>query len=175
MVKIMKIIFMLMLLSVSTCFAQRQEATITRTFGTNSVYPRQFPSMTVRKMNDNEYWLYDSLSTNTIFHRIFPTYIVRKQNTYTSSQGWGVYRTTSTNSVFPTQFPDRYISNLDWNSEKGNNIDDKRNDRDIIKPKFDPDNLKFKSDSNLNQSSSYTYSKSLRSDKKSSYCAESPE
>lgn len=173
----MKYALILTFLLSSLAFAQREEATITRTFGTNSVYPRQFPSSTIRKMNNNEYWLYDSLNTNTIFHRIFPTYIVRKQNTYTASQQWGVYRTYGTNSVYPNQFPDRYISDLNWRSETKNYSNPKQQNSP---------NTRLPINSNIAQtrqfnsptpdvSSSYTYNKSLRSDSKSSYCAESPE
>ena len=175
----MKIIFILILLSVCNSFSQREEATITRTFGTNSVYPRQFPSSTIRKMNDNEYWLYDSLSTNTIFHRIFPTYIVRKQNTYTSSQQWGVYRTLGTNSVYPNQFPDRYISDLNWRSETKDYSYTKQQNQSAVKfqttSSYSQTKQTISSPSEPNANSSYTYSKSLRSDRKSSYCAESPE
>lgn len=173
----MKYALILTFLLSSLAFSQREEATITRTFGTNSVYPRQFPSSTIRKMNDNEYWLYDSLNTNTIFHRIFPTYIVRKQNTYTTSQQWGVYRTSGTNSVYPNQFPDRYISDLNWRSET--------KDYSYTKQQNSP-NTRVQTNSTIAQtrqfssptpdvSSSYTYSKSLRSDRKASYSAESPE
>jgi hypothetical protein len=175
----MKIIFILILLSVCNSFSQREEATITRTFGTNSVYPRQFPSSTIRKMNDNEYWLYDSLSTNTIFHRIFPTYIVRKQNTYTSSQQWGVYRTLGTNSVYPNQFPDRYISDLNWRSETKDYSYTKDKNQSTVKfqtsTTYSQQKQNISSPSEMNANSSYTYSKSLRSDRKSSYSAESPE
>lgn len=169
----MKIIFILILLSVCNSFSQREEATITRTFGTNSVYPRQFPSSTIRKMNDNEYWIYDTLNTNTIFHRIFPTYIVRRQNTYSTSQSWGVYRTTSTNSVFPNQFPDRYISDLNWNSVSKDNSYNTRTSPSIPTPTSSY--RKTFSNGDSTQNSSYTYTKSLRSDNKSSYCAENPE
>ena len=175
----MKIIFILILLSVCNSFSQREEATITRTFGTNSVYPRQFPSSTIRKMNDNEYWLYDSLSTNTIFHRIFPTYIVRKQNTYTSSQQWGVYRALGTNSVYPNQFPDRYISDLNWRSETKDYSYTKDQSQSRVKfqtsTTYSQPKQNISSPSEMNANSSYTYSKSLRSDRKSSYSAESPE
>jgi hypothetical protein len=173
----MKYVLILTFLFTSLALAQREEATITRTYGTNSVYPRQFPSSTIRKMNDNEYWLYDSLNTNTIFHRIFPTYIVRKQNTYTTSQQWGVYRTYGTNSVYPNQFPDRFISDLNWRTETKNYSYTKQEN---------PSNTRLQTNSNIAQtrqftspmhdvSSSYTYSKSLRSDRKASYSAESPE
>jgi len=166
-----KLIFLYILFISSLSFGQREEATITRTFGTNSVYPRQFPSMTVRKMNENEYWLYDSLNTNTIFHRIFPTYIVRKQNTYTSSQQWGVYRTTGTNSVYPQQFPDRYISDLNW-----------RNNKNVTENQYPKNNnirnesISIKNISTENESiSAATYTRALRSDKKAAYAPESPE
>jgi hypothetical protein len=124
-------------------------------------------------MNDNEYWMYDTLNTNTIFHRIFPTYIVRKQNTYTSSQQWGVYRTLGTNSVYPNQFPDRYISDLNWNSvSKDNSYNTKASPS---KSTSTSSYRKTFSDGDSTQNSSYTYTKSLRSDNKSSYCAENPE
>ena len=156
-------------------FAQYQEATITRTFGTNSVYPRQFPSMTARKMNENEYWLFDSLGTNTIFHRQFPSFIVRKQNYGDNhpSQKWAVYRTYGTNTVYPNQFPDRYISSFNPSYEQT-----------IQKTKDANTSLQFstkKYESTYNSSSEkeytkpLTYSKSLRSDKKASYNPESPE
>jgi hypothetical protein len=175
----MKYVLILTCLFTSLAFAQREEATITRTFGTNSVYPRQFPSSTIRKMNDNEYWLYDSLNTNTIFHRIFPTYIVRKQNTYTSSQQWGVYRTYGTNSVYPNQFPDRYISDLNWRSETKDYSYTKQQNPSAVKlqttSSYSQTKQTISSPSEMNTSPRYTYSKSLRSDRKSSYCAENPE
>ena len=173
----MKYALILTFLFTSLAFAQREEATITRTFGTNSVYPRQFPSSTIRKMNDNEYWLYDSLNTNTIFHRIFPTYIVRKQNTYTSSQQWGVYRTFGTNSVYPRQFPDRYISDLNWRSETKNYSYTKQENSLNIRLQANPTTVQTRQFARATPdvNSSYTYTKSLRSDRKASYSAESPE
>jgi len=170
-----KVLILTIFFSTSYSFAQREEATITRTFGTNSVYPRQFPSMTIRKMNENEYWLYDSLNTNTIFHRIFPTYIVRKQNTYTSSQQWGVYRTTSTNSVYPRQFPDRYISNLDWRKNNQQEIEAQNVNYNRISEKENSINTRATSEQEAMNNNSYTYSKSLRSDGKQSYSPERPE
>jgi hypothetical protein len=169
-----KFLFLTLLFLSSNSFSQREEATITRTFGTNSVYPRQFPSMTIRKMNDNEYWLYDSLGTNTIFHRIFPTYIVRKQNTYTSSQQWGVYRTTSTNSVYPRQFPDRYISDLDWRKDSIENGVDKNLSNNRYSYKNSDFDTKLINNPEIIENG-YTYTRSLRSDKKAAYSAESPE
>jgi len=171
----MKYALILTLLLGSLAFAQREEATITRTFGTNSVYPRQFPSSTIRKMNDKEYWLYDSLNTNTIFHTIFPTYIVRKQNTYTASQQWGVYRTFGTNSVYPRQFPDRYISDLNWRSETKNYSYTKQENSPNTRPQATTVQTRQSASPTPDVNSSYTYSKSLRSDRKASYSAESPE
>lgn len=152
------------------CFAQYQEATITRTTSTNSVFPRQFPSMTIRKMNENEYWIFDSLGTNTIFHRQFPTYIVRKENYGQNhpNQKWGVYRTTSTNSVFPRQFPDRYISGLEPQQESSD-VSRSNIRATTVNTYMSP------RQENQNTTSSYTYSKSLRADGKRSYSAESPE
>lgn len=151
-------------------FAQYQEATITRTTSTNSVFPRQFPSMTIRKMNQNEYWIFDSLGTNTIFHRQFPTYIVRRENygQVHHNQKWGVYRTTSTNSVFPVQFPDRYISSLNLEESTTTN-----KGTSFLKNETRSYSSKIKESQPFN--SSYTYSTSLRSDKKPSYNPESPE
>ena len=165
-----RIIFVLYFLFSSIGLGQYQEATITRTTSTNSVFPRQFPSMTIRKMNPNEYWIFESLGTNTIFHRQFPTYIVRRENYGQShpNQKWGVYRTTSTNSVFPVQFPDRYISSFDGvESSKNENNNTFSNQ---VKTSY----------TSMTQqapvvNSSYTYSKSLRSDKKPSYNPENPE
>lgn len=149
--------------------AQYQEATISRTTSTNSVFPRQFPSMTIRKMNENEYWIFDSLGTNTIFHRQFPTYIVRKENYGQGhpNQKWGVYRTTSTNSVYPRQFPDRYISGLEPQKEPTDmsRIDVRATANTYTSPKQESQNI----------TSSYTYSRSLRADGKRAYSAESPE
>ena len=107
-----KVLIILIILTPYTIFGQYQEGTIRRTTSTNSVFPDIFPTMTIRKMNDKEYWLFESLGTNTIFHRQFPTYIVRKSNYGNQEENYAVYRTTSTNSVFPRQFPDRYISTL---------------------------------------------------------------
>jgi len=167
----MRILFLSLLLT-GSAFCQYQEATITRTTSTNSVFPRQFPSMTIRKMNENEYWIFESLGTNTIFHRQFPTYIVRKDN-YGSShpnQKWGVYRTTSTNSIFPRQFPDRYISALEP-SKESTDTDSSVTQVDISKKTSSYNS--FSSSPSLN--SSYTYSKSLRKDSKPSYNPETPE
>lgn len=167
----MKKLFISMLVVANIACAQYQEATITRTTSTNSVFPRQFPSMTIRKMNENEYWLFDSLSTNTIFHRQFPSFIVRR-DTYGqghSDQKWGVYRTTSTNSVFPRQFPDRYISDL--------NLQPQDKETPVIKSYHNESTTStYKYSSSVEDTkSSYTYSKTLKSDSKPSYCPENPE
>jgi hypothetical protein len=160
---------LLFLIFVNSTFAQYQEAYITRTTSTNSVFPRQFPSMTIRKMSDKEYWIFESFGTNTIFHRQFPTYIVRKENYGINhpNQKWGVYRTTSTNSVFPRQFPDRYISALEPAEEKP--TDKLIYNHTSIEPR--QQNMK----SSAIEGSSYTYSKSLRRDTKPSYNPETPE
>jgi hypothetical protein len=157
-------IFILLALFSATCFGQYQEGTITRTFGTNSVYPRQFPEMTIRKMNDKEYWLFESLGTNTIFHRQFPTYIVRAENYGSRNQKWGVYKTIGTNSVYPKQFPDRYISDFNTNETTTYQVKSLTLKEGIAQRVSEPV-----------VSSSYTYSKSLREDKRPSYNPESPE
>lgn len=139
-------------------FAQYQEASITRTTSTNSVFPRQFPSMTIRKMNENEYWIFESLGTNTIFHRQFPTYIVRKENYGYNhpSQKWGVYRTINTNSVFPRQFPDRYISSLNQETEYTNS-------QVIYNSNYNLKNIEIHNQ--ISSDKGYTYTKSLKTDK----------
>lgn len=168
----MKILFLFFALTASG-FCQYQEATITRTTSTNSVFPRQFPSMTVRKMNQDEYWIFESLGTNTIFHRQFPTYIVRRENYGNNhpNQKWGVYRTTSSNSVFPRQFPDRYISGLEPNENNSS-----RKESNIVSNiNYSSPTIQHSSPSTTALNSSYTYSKSLRSDNKPSYNPESSE
>jgi len=167
----MKKLFFIFIFIINISYGQYQEATITRTTSTNSVFPRQFPSMTIRKMNENEYWIFESLGTNTIFHRQFPTYIIRRENYGQThpDQKWGVYRTTSTNSVFPRQFPDRYISSLDQEPEKEYEIKNIYKSTTVIQHKD------IKNESSQNLDTSYTYTKSLRLDKKPSYNPESPE
>lgn len=167
----MKYLLLFLCLS-TTCLGQYQEASITRTTSTNSVFPRQFPSMTIRKMNQNEYWIFESLGTNTIFHRQFPTYIVRRENYGYEhpNQKWGVYRTTGTNSVFPRQFPDRYISDLEPQDQKNMQVSISNSPTYSIKNVYKSEKLETQ---NLN--SSYTYTKSLRSDGKRAYNAETPE
>ena len=162
---------LILIFIVNISFSQYQEATITRTTGTNSVFPRQFPSMTLRKMNENEYWLFESLGTNTIFHRQFPTYIIRKDNYGKDhiNQKWGVYRTTGSNSVFPAQFPDRYISGF---SQKEIYSQQKNESQSYIYSNFKKDNINETKES---FKESYTYSKSLRKDGKPSYNPESIE
>ena len=145
--------------------AQYQEAYITRTTSTNSVFPRQFPSMTIRKMSEKEYWIFDSLNTNTIFHRQFPTYIIRKQN-FNTSQNWAVYRTTSTNSIFPAQFPDRYISDFNISNNYSKDSIYEKVKYTILK--LDSKNSEVQYETQT-QNNSYTYSRSLRKDSKSSY------
>lgn len=144
-------------------FAQYQEGTIRRTTSTNSVFPDIFPTMTIRKMNEKEYWLFESLGTNTIFHRQFPTYIVRKSNYGNQEENYAVYKTTATNSVFPRQFPDRYISGL--------NPSNKIN---IPKLKYTKrtSNISAETVEEPISSSYYTYSRSLREDRKPSYSPE---
>lgn len=160
--------YLLILLALTaTSFAQYQEATITRTIGTNSVYPRQFPEMTVRKMNDKEYWLFESLGTNTIFHRQFPTYIVRAENYGSRNQKWGVYRTTGTNSVYPKQFPDRYISDFNTNQVAITNQERRTYTTTSFK------SLNSNPSESLN--SGYSYSKTLRGDGQRAYNPESAE
>jgi len=162
----------LSLIAVFNSFGQYQESYITRTFSTNSVYPRQFPSMTIRKMTENEYWIFDSLSTNTIFHRQFPTYIVRRERYGAShnNQKWGVYRTISTNSVFPQQFPDRYISGFEPSQEKQAEKQTTENFSSVVYKNS------LKSQGNNSEANcSYTYSRSLRSDGKRAYSPENPE
>lgn len=154
--------------------AQRAEATITRTTSTNSVFPRQFPEMTIRQMNDKEYYVYESLNTNTIFHRQFPTYIIRKENYGTQKYRYGIYRTLNTNTVFHTQFPDRYVSDL---SSFG--IKEELNNEIILqKVRSAPrNNIKYiNMDSrNYQIDNGYTYSNSLRSDGKRAYSPETQE
>jgi len=166
----MKKLFIFIYIAInSVAFCQYQEATITRTTSTNSVFARQFPSMTIRKMNNNEYWLFDSLGTNTIYHRQFPSYIVRRQNYGNdhSNQTWAVYRTTSTNSVYPVQFPDRYISALNPDNIEETNL---------IKPAITlSTSYNSQKQETPSTSSSYTYSNTLKSDKKPSYNPELPE
>lgn len=154
-------------------FAQREEAYITRTTSTNSVFPRQFPEMTIRKMSDKEYYLYESLGTNTIFHRQFPTYIIRKENYGTQKYRYGVYRTLNTNTVFPAQFPDRYIGDLSsFGIKEGD-----RYEQQTKRVNYQNINCKRQNTTENNQStySSYSYSSSLRSDGKRAYSPESPE
>lgn len=167
----MKVLFLFFVFTASA-FCQYQEATITRTTSTNSVFPRQFPSMTIRKMNQDEYWIFESLGTNTIFHRQFPTYIVRKENYGNThpNQRWGVYRTTSTNSVFPRQFPDRYISALEPDENELS-----RKSTNFVANVNSTSFSYSSSSSSTTINSSYTYSKSLRSDNKPSYNPESSE
>jgi len=162
----MKYLILFITLLASNVMGQYQEATITRTVATNSIFPRQFPSMTIRKMNENEYWIFESLGTNTIFHRQFPTYIVRKQNMSSKNQKWGVYRTISTNTVFVKQFPDRYISDLS-NENSSDQVFQKRN----INIK---NNASFVQTDNKTYNG-YTYTKSLKEDKTRSYSPEIPE
>ena len=163
----MRYIFLFIIFCSSSAMAQYQEATITRTVATNSIFPRQFPSMTIRKMNDNEYWIFDSLGTNTIFHRQFPTYIVRKQNMASQNQKLGVYRTISTNTVFVNQFPERYISDL----KPEENIRSETQSKNIT---FDNTKTTLNSFQQEHKSS-YTYSRSLKSDKTRAYIPETPE
>lgn len=169
----MKAIVLLSFLIISSGFSQMPEGTITRTTSTNSVFPRQFPEMTIRKINEREYWLFESLSTNTIFHRQFPSYIVRRSNYGNSTQKWGVYRTTSTNSVFPVQFPDRYISDL-----KEYGIVDNPS---TIKNEYKSSTINIgvknpiRNDTSQDSYKGYTYSKTLKDNGQRSYNIESPE
>lgn len=154
-------------------FAQREEAYITRTTSTNSVFPRQFPEMTIRKMSDKEYYLYESLGTNTIFHRQFPTYIIRKENYGTQKYRYGVYRTLNTNTVFPAQFPDRYIGDLSSFGIKEENRYEQQNKRANYQ---NSNSTRQGMNENVQQiNSGYSYSSSLRPDGKRAYSPESPE
>lgn len=168
----MKYLLCLIILFINSInlYGQYQEAYITRTTSTNSVFPRQFPSMTIRRMSEKEYWLFESLGTNTIFHRQFPTYIIRREN-FSTTQAWGVYRTTSTNSVFPDQFPDRYIADFpSKNSTSKEQIFDR-----IKHVKFNSNAVVGTQNEIANINNSYTYSKTLRKDGKPSYNPERPE
>jgi len=158
-----KIILSFLIIFPYFTWGQYQEGTIRRTTSTNSVFPDIFPTMTIRKMSNKEYWLFESLGTNTIFHRQFPTYIVRKSNYGNKEESYAVYRTTSTNSVFPRQFPDRYISSMS-----------ETNIIEIPKLKY-AKQIKNNSKENveeLGDNKYYTYSKSLREDKRPAYSPE---
>lgn len=165
------ILFLIIFFVKTSClYSQYQEVYMTRTTSTNSVFPRQFPSMTIRKMSDKEYWLFESLGTNTIFHRQFPTYIIRRQN-FSTDQAWGVYRTTSTNSVFPDQFPDRYIAAFpNTNTLTRENIFER-----IKHAPFNRSETLNTINEFNHSNNSYTYSRSLRQDGKPSYNPERPE
>jgi hypothetical protein len=168
-----KLIFIILFFGINfNLFAQREEAYITRTTSTNSVFPRQFPEMTIRKMSDKEYYLYESLSTNTIFHRQFPTYIIRKENYGTQKYRYGVYRTLNTNTIFHAQFPDRYIGDLSSFGIKDDNYKQETtplNKSRTYSPRYNT------TENNQSHISGYSYSSSLRTDGKRAYSPESPE
>lgn len=154
-------------------FAQREETYITRTTSTNSVFPRQFPEMTIRKMSDKEYYIYESLGTNTIFHRQFPTYIIRRENYGTQKYRYGVYRTLNTNTVFHAQFPDRYIGDLSSFGIKEENRYEQQMKNTTYENIYRPKQNII--ENNQSAISNYSYSSSLRSDGKRAYSPESPE
>jgi len=81
-----------------------EESQIIETYP-QSVYPRQFPSYTMRQQGKETY-VYRNFN-NSIFHDQFPSYIIRPVN----SSGSDRYeiRATYPNSVYPKQFPIKVV------------------------------------------------------------------
>ena len=77
-----------------------EESQIIETYP-QSVYPRQFPSYTMRQQGKETY-VYRNFN-NSIFHDQFPSYIIRPAGG-TGTDKYEV-RKTYQRSVYPTQFP----------------------------------------------------------------------
>jgi hypothetical protein len=81
-----------------------EETQIVETFP-QSVYPRQFPSCTLRQQGKETY-MYRNFD-NSIFHEQFPFYVIRPVN----SAGSDRYEISETypRSVYPKQFPVKVV------------------------------------------------------------------
>jgi hypothetical protein len=90
------------LFAMSLCFGE--ESQIIETFP-QSVYPRQFPSYTMRQQGKETY-VYRNFN-NSIFHEQFPSYVIRPVN----SAGSDRYEISETypRSVYPKQFPVKVV------------------------------------------------------------------
>ena len=94
--------FFVFLFAMSLCFGE--ESQIIETFP-QSVYPRQFPSYTMRQQGKETY-VYRNFN-NSIFHEQFPSYVIRPVN----SAGSYRYEISETypRSVYPKQFPVKVV------------------------------------------------------------------
>jgi len=87
-----------LLLASALCSAE--ETQIIETYP-QSVYPKQFPSYTMRQQGKETY-VYRNFN-NSIFHEQFPSYIIRPVNGAGSDRY--EIRETYPRSVYPKQFP----------------------------------------------------------------------